>query len=442
MIESHAVSNFASLPFKEAAQIWLGSRNKIAPRTRLDYQRYIKVLDCYFAELRLSEITISHVQEFQRKRREGDIFVGRKAGAQCINHECNTLAQILVKAELWEPIKKWYEAFALPPSRGMALTADQQDHLFAIAKTKLGWRVAYYCSLISAMTTAGPGEIRNLRLRDVDLERRAIHIRQGVKNAERVRTLELNDDALAAVTALYDRAREKGATLQDHYLLPARVGSSTLYDPSRPIGTWKTAWENLRVAAGMPHLRMYDLRHTSATFIAADAKTSETTAVALMGHSNPKMLRKTYAHIGSTDRRAALDRLNRGYESSKTHEAAAPQLPPSTPDTPTVAAAVPLAEAVVMITSNLPGADIEIDGEFVGNTPVEIPLEAGRHHVRVIRGSATWERWPVVRGGSKISLNAILDGGRDCNDSDATYERLSPPRAETEAMKPVLVFKR
>jgi len=60
------------------------------------------------------------------------------------------------------------------------------------------------------------------------------------------------------------------------------------------------------------------------------------------------------------------------------------------------------------INSNPVGADIEIDGKFVGSTPSSIQLAPGEHKVIVSKtGFAGWERTVTVTGGN-VSLVAEL----------------------------------
>lgn len=69
------------------------------------------------------------------------------------------------------------------------------------------------------------------------------------------------------------------------------------------------------------------------------------------------------------------------------------------------------AQASLTIDSTPPGADIEIDGGFVGNTPSTVPVAAGRHQITVkMKGFTDWTRTLNVSGGS-IHLNAQLDEG-------------------------------
>jgi len=62
----------------------------------------------------------------------------------------------------------------------------------------------------------------------------------------------------------------------------------------------------------------------------------------------------------------------------------------------------------IEVTSNPNGADIEVNGEFVGNTPSAIHLKPGEYTVAVKKnGYGSWERHIKVTGGS-VSLMAEL----------------------------------
>ena len=96
---------FRILPFEDAARQWLEIKKMHSkkPRTIEMYEWYVRNLSKMFAGLLLSQIHIGHFLEYQRQRRI-------EAGASCVNHELNTLAQILKAAELWDLIEKHYKA--------------------------------------------------------------------------------------------------------------------------------------------------------------------------------------------------------------------------------------------------------------------------------------------------------------------------------------------
>lgn len=82
---------------------------------------------------------------------------------------------------------------------------------------------------------------------------------------------------------------------------------------------------------------------------------------------------------------------------------------------PTMAGSTPaitpatVAQASLVIESTPAGADIEVDGGFVGNTPSTIALAAGSHQIVVKRkGFADWSKTLNVTGGN-VHLNAELE---------------------------------
>lgn len=312
---------FADLPLRQAAPLWLSTRTKIAPKTRWCYEKcYFVALLAELGELPLRQIHIGHLVEYRKKRQE-------TAGPSTINHEISALQQILKKAGLWEAnFKPWYEPLPLPKTGpGRALEPDQERRLWEAAKSRGRWRVAYCCSLITANTTAGPGEVRNLRLKDVHLDANppAIYVREGAKNQYRERTLPLNENALWAVKQLLELAKAKGATGPDHYLLPRRGKSGQPPDPTRPMGSWKKAWYSLTQAAGLKGLRRYDLRHHAISKLLERSDVSDETVRALAGHVSHKMM-EHYSHIRLERKTAAVNTLSRP-DASKSLETAEQQ---------------------------------------------------------------------------------------------------------------------
>lgn len=82
------------------------------------------------------------------------------------------------------------------------------------------------------------------------------------------------------------------------------------------------------------------------------------------------------------------------------------QATPYQPAAPPVAA--PGGSATVTITSPENGAEIEINGAFVGSTPTTLQMTAGTHQVTVRSGSQVWQRMVQVTAGSTITINATV----------------------------------
>lgn len=294
--------------FPAAAELWLEAKAQtVGARTAWDYKHYIRALSRFFSELRLQEIHIGHIVEYRKGRQV-------TAGAARINHEVQTLGQILDMAGLWKPIERVYKPMRLPKTGpGQALLEVEAEHLFNVASRKSRWRLAYLCELISANTTCGPGEIKNLRLRDIDLQDGTIYVLGGAKNDNRIRTIPLNTDALWAMEQLLEMAEAKGSVLPEHYLLPHRAHQKGMQpDPTRPMGSWKKGWYAIRAEAAKKYpklltVRMYDIRHHAITTLLENPNISEQTAKDIAGHGVSSKLLERYSHIRLAKKRAALE---------------------------------------------------------------------------------------------------------------------------------------
>ncbi len=74
-----------------------------------------------------------------------------------------------------------------------------------------------------------------------------------------------------------------------------------------------------------------------------------------------------------------------------------------------VATTEPAGQTTVQISSTPPGADVEIDGSFVGNTPSSVNVPAGEHTIKVAKmGFNTWERKLKTSGGA-VQLSPTLE---------------------------------
>jgi hypothetical protein len=84
---------------------------------------------------------------------------------------------------------------------------------------------------------------------------------------------------------------------------------------------------------------------------------------------------------------------------------------PSTEPPPVPAPAVSTSgTGVVNVSSNPAGADVLVDGDFVGNCPATLKLSPGKHTVAVkFSGYSDWSRDITVQAGSNVQLTANLN---------------------------------
>jgi hypothetical protein len=77
---------------------------------------------------------------------------------------------------------------------------------------------------------------------------------------------------------------------------------------------------------------------------------------------------------------------------------------------PAANAASEATKGTVNVTSNPAGADVLVDGVFVGNCPAALKLSAAKHTVTVkMPGYKDWSREITVQAGSEVQLTAKLE---------------------------------
>lgn len=290
--------------FPEAAKTWLETRKPfLSERTQRSYEERMRALVSFFGETRLEEITADQIRAYQRARLI-------RAGASCINHECSILQQMLKRIDHWHEIDVDYQPLPLPKeSPHRALTVQEEERLRRAGTSNPAWEVAYCAFIISVNTTCGPGEIRHVRLMDIDPTQRTMRVQPlGAKNIGRIRVIPLNRFAWNAIEYLRKRAERLGCSHPEHYLIPYRLRRN-FYDPTRPAEGWRTAFREMCATADI-NISPYCLRHHAITRLLENPQISEETAEAIAGHISHR-IKKRYSHIRIEVKRAAVEALEK-----------------------------------------------------------------------------------------------------------------------------------
>jgi integrase len=163
-----------------------------------------------------------------------------------------------------------------------------------------------YPALMLALNTGlRDAEIKTLTWGQLDLQKRHLAVSRSKTEAGEGRTIPLNSalyDALAAYADWY--ILRFGELRPDWYVFP--FGRPRPNDPTRPVTSLKTAWQNLRKKANVTG-RWHDNRHTLITDL-AESGASDQTIMDIAGHVSKQML-KHYSHIRMEAKRTALESI-------------------------------------------------------------------------------------------------------------------------------------
>ena len=203
-------------------------------------------------------------------------------------------------ARLWYRFQEDYRALRnTKPPVGQAITDEQQEALFQVARSKPRWMFAHVAATLAFYCGLRGCEIKGLQWKNVDWAKRRLQVRRS-KTPAGWRDPSLNQACTTALADLNARAKKLGFAEPDHFVFPWH-GRDKKIDPTRPMTSWRSAWRSLRSAAGLSNVRFHDGRHTALTRL-AEAGQPDWVIQAQIGHVSPAMM-KTYSHI----RRQALD---------------------------------------------------------------------------------------------------------------------------------------
>jgi len=295
--QSHSIKLFAAVDdYLAAKEATANTKRAVA----FDRER-LEVVKRVLGDVRLSAITARVIEGFQAKRRvEG-------ASNRTVNMDVGSLRQVMKRFKQWrrleDDVKMLTESGGEPIGR--VLSIEEQQRLFKTAESNAEWEHVYCAAILAANTSMRGVEVKHIRRKDFDSDKRIVHIRTS-KNETSKRVIPLNDSAFEAVQRMVKRSDTLGHSAPEHYLWCASQHHKV--DPSKPAHKWDTAWRALRDAAGLPGLRFHDLRHTVVTRL-LEAGEPDHVVESITGHLSRRML-EHYSHIRLNAKKAALDRLD------------------------------------------------------------------------------------------------------------------------------------
>jgi integrase len=186
-------------------------------------------------------------------------------------------------------------SFPLHPEtpRHRYLTTEEAERLFQLLDR---WEDRLEASVLLVLLNTGArrGELAKAEWSEIDFVRARWNKPSGHTKARRFHAVPLNETALAAFRVL--RTLTNSASVID----------GTTKDPT---GVIDRAWRKVRDAAALGDVRLHDLRHSFASFL-ADVGESLPTIGALLGHSSPATTNR-YVHLTDAAMRSAVGKISR-----------------------------------------------------------------------------------------------------------------------------------
>src|ERR1700674_338361 len=308
---SVSVANYLARWLDEAARL------KVRPKTFISYSLNVRRLNPLIGRLRLAQLTPQTVQgAYARLTAQG-------LAPRSVRQAHVVLQSALRQAMTWGMVgRNAADGVIVPrpePSEMATLTSEQLHHLFESTQGQ----ALHAVWVLLATTGLREGEALGLRWSDVDMEKATLVVRRALqrhgtaglvmvepKTAGSRRTIHLSRIAVQALVEHRARQREMrlvaGAAWRTDFgdlVFCARTGMPM-------ASSWlNKVFKRELAKAGLPRIRIHDLRHTAATLLLIRGVHPKVVQD-MLGHSTVTLTLDTYSHVTPALHKEAADHMD------------------------------------------------------------------------------------------------------------------------------------
>ena len=241
-----------------------------------------------FGDFPLTKINREQVQSFHTGLKDHGL-----SPASC-DHYIKLIRQALNLAVEWEIIEKnpvaKLKLFKADNKLERYMSAEQQANLLRVLDGDSNRAVALFVMFLLT-TGARLNEGLTATWGNIDVEQRVWRIEASNSKSKKMRSVPLNSSALKIIAEL--------RTISDEESLFINPKTKRRYT------NINKTWKRLKTEAGLPHLRLHDLRHQFASQL-VNAGHSLYEVQQILGHSDPTVTTR-YAHLSSRTLQGAAE---------------------------------------------------------------------------------------------------------------------------------------
>lgn len=239
-----------------------------------------------FGRLRLDQITKQQVSVFHANLLEGGL------SAASADHHPKLLRRMFSMAQGYDLIEKNpLSKFALFNHDNKVenyLDDVQLVQLMDVLRTDPNRAVCNIAILLLG-TGCRLNEVLSAKKSDIDTGNRVLKIAASNSKNKRIRTVPLNDASLDIIQQQIEDTKRYDPKVNDYLFVNHQTG--------KPYTSIMKVWTRLRNKAGLPHLRIHDLRHSFASFLVNSGRTLYEVQQ-ILGHSQ-SIVTERYAHLST-----------------------------------------------------------------------------------------------------------------------------------------------
>lgn len=283
----------------------------VTPRKRSwkrDEELFKLRIEDAFGSKRLNEITRQQVQTFHTS-----LLAQGLSGASC-DHHVKLIRQALNLAIEWDMLDKNPAAkvplFNMDNKVEHYLDDAQLEKLLMVLRSEDNARSVCLIAMFLLSTGARLNEALQATWSQIDRQTKVWRIPASNSKSKRIRAVPLNESAFDVLNQL-----DTEGTFE-HLFVNRQTGN--------PYTTVHKVWGRLRKKAGLPFLRIHDLRHQYASFLVNSGRTLYEVQQ-ILGHSDPSVTQR-YAHLSTKSLQdaanSASDVIRRGMPVAAVQDAA------------------------------------------------------------------------------------------------------------------------
>lgn len=263
----------------------------IKPRKRSwdrDEELYRLRIKDVFGNKRLNQITRLEIQTFHAG------LIEEGLAAATANHHVKLIRRMLNLACEWQMLD------VNPASRIHMFDEDNQEerymndvqlgNLLEVLRTDSARSVCLITMFLLA-TGCRLGEVLSATWQQVDKDKRVFRVSASNSKSKRMRPVPLNDTAIEVLNQLDTEG------VYEHLFINKKT--------KKPYVNIAKVWDKLRNKAGLPNLRLHDLRHQAASHL-INSGSSLYIVQQILGHSDPSVTQR-YAHLSMKSLNDASD---------------------------------------------------------------------------------------------------------------------------------------
>ncbi len=297
---------------------WLAhiAQPSVRATTYSKYETFVRLyLKPGLGSKRLSQLSPTDVRRFLAQQKEAGVSPAR---LQTIHSVLRNALEHAMREDLTVRNAARLVRVATPPRRTFEPWTAQQTIDFLTASKADPMAPAFLLCIALGLRR---GEVLGLRWRDVDLDDGVLHVRQQLQRAGgRLQLVEVKTQRSRRVIPLPEVCvkalrRQRSEQASDKIALGPRWHESDFVFTTKhgtPVEPRNLArsFDRLVAAAKLPRIRLHDLRHMCASFLAF-LRVPPRTIMEILSHSQIAVTMNVYTHVTSDEQREAMRLMDR-----------------------------------------------------------------------------------------------------------------------------------